>query len=270
MVTLNGVLTMQYGVYSSAVIIHITGLLFIFVLILYKRERVFLKRQAWFLYLGGAIGVFITVFINMAFGRISVSAILALGLLGQSAAGLFFDHFGFFDLPKRLFSRIKLLGIFLILCGIASMIDKLEIVAVILSFAAGVLAVLARTLNAKLACVTSVRISTFFNYFIGLAVTVPVFLIFGRSEPVFTEFVLSSKFYMYLGGIAGVCIVLISNMVVVKISAFYLVLLLFIGQVFSGILIDAVISHAFSLRILIGGILVTAGLCVNLLIDRKS
>jgi drug/metabolite transporter (DMT)-like permease len=54
-----------------------------------------------------------------------------------------------------------------------------------------------------------------------------------------------------------------------KISAFYLSLFMFIGQVFSGILVDLVLSHAFSPRNMIGGIFVTAGLCVNLLLDRK-
>jgi transporter family-2 protein len=245
-------------------------LILIFLLALLKRDRIFSKRHAWFLYLGGALGVFITVFINMAFGRISVSAILALGLLGQSITGLVFDHFGYFGMPKRLFSKKKLLGIFLILCGIISMINNLEILAVIICFAAGVLAVIARTLNAKLACVTSVRVSTFYNYLIGLAITVPVFFILGRNEAIFTCFVFSSNWYIYFGGIVGVCVVLLSNMVVVKISAFYLTLLLFIGQVFSGMLIDIFLMQAFSMRILIGGIFVTAGLCVNLLLDRSK
>jgi hypothetical protein len=44
---------------------------------------------------------------------------------------------------------------------------------------------------------------------------------------------------------------------------------LFIGQVFSGLLIDVIISQSFSLRNMIGGIFVAAGLCVNLLLDRK-
>jgi hypothetical protein len=57
---------------------------------------------------------------------------------------------------------------------------------------------------------------------------------------------------------------------VIKISAFYLSLFLFIGQVFSGILVDMVISQTFSLRNLIGGIFVALGLSVNLLLDRKK
>jgi len=65
-------------------------------------------------------------------------------------------------------------------------------------------------------------------------------------------------------------VVILGNITVVKVSAFYLTLLIFIGQIFSGILIDAVISGEFSARILTGGILVAIGLCVNLLLDRKK
>jgi len=53
-----------------------------------------------------------------------------------------------------------------------------------------------------------------------------------------------------------------------KISAFYLTLLLFVGQVFAGIAIDAIIDQAFSLPIIIGGVLVGAGLCADLLLER--
>ena len=62
----------------------------------------------------------------------------------------------------------------------------------------------------------------------------------------------------------------LSNVLVVKISAFYLTLFLFIGQVFSGILIDIALTQEFSYINLVGGILVVAGLCVNLLLDRQG
>ncbi|MDR0289925.1 MAG: DMT family transporter [Treponema sp.] len=87
-----------------------------------------------------------------------------------------------------------------------------------------------------------------------------------KRERLFSQ---RQTWFLYLGGIFGVCVVLLSNITVTKISAFYLSLFLFIGQVFSGILIDAVIAQTFSLRNLIGGIFVAAGLCINLLLDRR-
>jgi len=269
MVAFNGGLTTQYGVYSATVMIHIVGLLLITTVVLFKRERVFSQRYAWFLYLGGAIGVMTTIFNNFSFGRISVSAILALGLLGQSVTGLIIDQYGFLGMPKHPFTRQKLIGIFLIIIGIVSMINNFEIIAVVVSFAAGVNIILSRTLNGKLSNLTSERVSTFYNYIVGLIISIPVFLLLGRNEIILTEFAFSPRWYIYLGGVLGVCVVLIGNITVVKISAFYLTLLIFIGQVFTGVLIDMIISQQLSSRNLIGGVLVAAGLSVNLFLDNK-
>lgn len=269
MVAFNGGLTEQYGIYSATVIIHIVGLILITAAVLVKREKLFEKRYEWFLYLGGAIGVLTTIFNNLAFGRISVSAILALGLFGQSIAGLIIDQHGFMGMPKHPFTKRKIIGLTLILAGIASMINNFEIIAMVVSFAAGVTIVISRTLNAKLADLTSVRTGTFYNYMVGLIIAIPVFLLLGRNEIIMMEFAVSSNWFIYLGGVLGVCVVLISNITVVKISALYLTLLIFIGQVFTGIVIDVVITQEMSSRNLIGGILVALGLCINLFLDNR-
>jgi len=268
MIAVNGMLTVEYGIYSATVVIHIVGLIVIAIVVLVKRERPFGTRYSWFLYLGGAIGVMTTVFNNVSFGRISVSAILALGLLGQSVAGLIVDQYGIMGMPKHPFTKRKLIGLMLIIAGIASMINTFEPVAVVVSFIAGCTIVASRTVNAKLADLTSVRVSTFYNYVVGLFVAIPVFLLLGRNEITFAEFSFAPQWYIYMGGVLGVCVVLIFNIIVVKISAFYLTLLVFIGQVFSGIAIDIVLSGEVSLRNLIGGVLVALGLSVNLFLDR--
>lgn len=270
MVAVNGGLTERYGVYSAAVIIHIVGLLIIIAVVLIKREKFFSKRFAWYLYLGGAIGVLTTVFNNFAFGRISVSAILALGLFGQSITGLAIDRYGLFGMQKYPFTKEKLLGLALIIAGIVSMITSFEAAAVAVSFIAGVNIVLSRTLNAKLADLTSVRVSTFYNYFVGLFIAILAFLLLGGNEIEPIDTVPIQNWFIYLGGVLGVGVVLLSNIVVVKVSAFYLTLLIFIGQVFSGVLIDVVITQTVSLRNILGGVLVAAGLCANLMIDRKQ
>jgi transporter family-2 protein len=270
MVAFNGGLTAQYGVYSATVIIHIVGLIFISGVVLAKRGNPFAERYAWFLYLGGAIGVMTTIFNNFAFGRISVSAILALGLFGQSIMGIIVDQYGLMGMPRHPFGKRKLIGLGLILCGIAYMITDFHAIAVAVSFAAGVIIVISRTLNARLAGLTSVQTSTFFNYAIGLAVSVSVYLLLGSQETAIPAFSISPDLYIYLGGMLGVCVVLLSNITVTKVSAFYLTLLIFIGQVFSGILIDIAIAQALSVHNLTGGILVTIGLCVNLVLDNKA
>ncbi len=268
MVAINGVLTERYGVYSATVIIHIVGLIIILAWVLIKRERPFAKFHARHLYLGGAIGVFTTAFNNIAYGRISVSAILALGLFGQSVTGIFIDQYGWMGMPKHPFNRQKLVGFALILAGIAAMTDKFELVAVIVSLATGVTIIVSRTINAKLADVTSIPVSTFYNYAIGLVCAILLYLILGSGESINTA--IAPNWYIFVGGALGVSVVWLSNVTVMKVSAFYLSLLLFVGQVFSGIAVDAFIEQSFSPRSLIGGVLVAAGLIVNLVLERRG
>jgi len=269
-VPVNGGLADHYGVNSASVLIHITGIIIIITIVLLKREKPFAKRQAWYLYLGGAIGVLTVACNNLAFGHISVSAILALILLGQGITGLAFDQYGWLGMPKHPFHKRRIIGLVLTLSGIVVMIDRFNIIAVSLSFLAGVIMVISRTLNAKLAERTSIWVSTFYNYAVGLCVAIVVFLILGNSEPIYTDFSISPDFYIYFGGPLSVCLILISNIVVTKIPSFYLSLLLFIGQVFSGILIDAFIDQSFSITIIIGGVLVTAGLCADMVFSSKT
>jgi len=269
MITVNGELSEQYGLYWATVFIHLAGLCLITIIVLAKKERPFAVRYPWFFYLAGAIGVFNVVSNNFAFGRISVSAILALGLLGQGVSGLIINHYGLWGMARRPFSRGNLVGLVLIFCGIAPMLTDFEILAVILSFAVGIGVILNVTFNARLANVTSVRISTFFNYVTGLSVALLVYFMFDIGETPLFGVTFSHTWYVYTGGFIGVAVITLSNVIVPKIGAFYLTLLMFIGQIFAGILIDAMLDGAFSLRIFLGGALVSAGLGANLLLDRK-
>ena len=268
MVAINGSLAWQYGVHFSAMFVHVSGLILIAAIVLLKREHKAIKRYHRHLYLGGVVGVFTLFANNFAYGRISVSALLALILLGQSVSGLFFDQFGWLGSPKNPFHESRIIGPILIAAGIAVMIDNFDAPAVILSFFSGITIVVSRTINAKLAGISSIRISTFFNYLLGTMVIVPIFFIFGRGEPVFTDLVVSPNPILYIGGFMGVALILIGNIIVPKVPGFYLSLMMFVGQVTTGMLLDAVILQTFSLTVLYGGILVTVGLCADLYLSR--
>jgi len=270
MILVNGTLTQHYGVHLSTIIIHISGLILITAVVLIKRVKPFAKRHSWYIYLGGALGVLTTVSNNVSFSRISVSALLALVLLGQSVASLTVDQFGWLGMKRRPFNSRRIFGLLLIIAGIAVMIDRFDTLAVVMSFLAGWTIVMSRTLNARLSELSSVLESTFFNYVVGLAVSIPVFLVLGIRVTDFPGLTISPNPLMYVGGLMGVCLVWISNIVVSKISAFYLSLIMFIGQVFMGVMIDAVIARSFSLTILAGGTLVTVGLCADLFIVNKQ
>ncbi len=271
MITVNGGLTAVYGVYAATVIIHIAGLILIGGIILFRREKPFQKRLPWYLYIGGVLGVATTASTNFAFGKISVSAILALGLFGMSVAGVLVDQFGLFGMRKHPFRAYQLPGILLVLGGILWMMGGDFVFWPVLAvFLSGALLVVSRSYNARLADETSVYVSTFFNYICGLCTAIPVFMLFGRNDSVWAGLALAPHWWSYIGGMIGVVTVWLSNVVVVKISQLYITLLMFVGQVFTGVLLDALIDGAFSTANIIGGVLVALGLALNLLLERRA
>ena len=271
MIAFNGGLTTAYGMYSATVIIHIVGLILIGAIILFRREKPFAKRLPWYLYIGGVLGVATTASVNFAFGKISLSAILALGLFGQSVAGVLVDQLGLFGMRKHPFRAYQIPGLLLVAGGIGWMMGgDFPIWPVLAVFGSGVLLVISRSYNSRLADETSLYISTFFNYVCGLATAIPVFLLFGGGEAVWAGLALAPNWWSYLGGAIGVATVWLSNVVVVKIPQLYITLLMFVGQVFTGVLLDALSSGAFSTANLIGGALVALGLALNLLFERRA
>ncbi|WP_322006404.1 DMT family transporter [Clostridium butyricum] len=124
---------------------------------------------------------------------------------------------------------------------------------IFLSILTGVIIVVSRILNTKLSEKIGLLESSYFNYLTGAVTSIILFLFVGES------FNLSSlktvPFYGYLGGILGVSIVILNSVVTPKLSAFYVTLLIFIGQLFTGIVIDWIVSNHLPINKLIGGIL---------------
>lgn len=274
MIVVNGQLVSALGLYSSTAIIHFVGLVFIvFVYSFSNKSKRNAKRLPFYMYLGGMIGVFTIVFNNIAFGKISISAILALGLLGQSITSIIIDQFGLFNMPQSKFNKRKIVGFVFLLLGIFIMTSNQKstnTVAVIVSLLTGLTIVLGRTINAQLAQETSMIKSTLFNYIVGFATSIIILLIVGRDEILFASFTLPSNWWVYTGGIIGVFTIMLLNITVSKVSSFYLTLLLFVGQVFSGIIVDIILSGVFSYNNLIGGILVAVGLSLNVIFDKLT
>ncbi|MEG2935010.1 MAG: DMT family transporter [Clostridium sp.] len=142
--------------------------------------------------------------------------------------------------------------------------------ALFLSFIAGVSIVVARIINANLGDKIGVLSSTFFNYVTGLFFSFIILLF--TSEMALIPGLSLSKVPLigYLGGIVGVIVVSLSSYVAPRISAFYMTLFCFIGQLFVGIIIDYINFGTLSFGKILGGFLVLAGLIFNLNLDKKS
>lgn len=129
---------------------------------------------------------------------------------------------------------------------------------------------LSRTVNARLAGEIGEWQSTLINYCTGLPVTavLALVLLLSKTYSIPTVSFSFSQIWIYLGGLLGVVTVLLYNVIVPKVSAFHLTLLTFTGEVFTGILLDTFTGGTYLSASLWGGILVTLGIALNLILEQ--
>lgn len=140
---------------------------------------------------------------------------------------------------------------------------------ILISILAGVSIVLSRIINSKLGDKIGVFQSTFYNFLTGLLFSM-VILFFSKETFIATGYALSSiPFVAFIGGFIGVIFITLSNYIAPKISTFYMTLLIFVGQLFVGIIIDYFTLNQLSIGKIIGGIVVSIGLAYNLMIDKQ-
>lgn len=141
---------------------------------------------------------------------------------------------------------------------------------IIIAVLSGVTNVASRSINYVLSEKIGMYQSTFFNYVLGLIGSLLLLLISGETVKLFSASSYDASWFYYTGGLVGVVFVTLSSFLSSKVSSFYLTLLLFVGQLFTGILIDYVANGYISIYQVIGGILVIAGLGFNLYIDKSE
>lgn len=136
----------------------------------------------------------------------------------------------------------------------------------ILAFLAGVFTLISVITNSNLAKYIGTRQSTLINFIAGLSVSIILYIFFNNQPFEFINFPIWALF----GGLFGVFIVIISNLIIPKIPTIYSTLLIFIGQLFTGLLIDCFQANTLQLNKVIGAFLIITGLFYNLLVDKKD
>jgi len=275
MVLFNGGLTEKYGAFYAAFIIHIVGSLFaLFIYSLRKeKKRLFICRPKW-IYLGGVIGVSTTIFLNMAFGFISMTSIVALGLLGQLVTSLFVDHFGLFGSKKIPFQKSSIIGLLFSIGGVFIMLDTSvtkAIIAVFVSLLSGVSVVIARSINAHLAKEVGALNGSLINHLVGLPITLVLALLMTSSSST-SNIIRNGTFpvWIYFGGTLGVMLVLLNNIVVPKVSAFRITVLTFVGQVITGIILDLFFGNSVLDASFQGGMLIAIGVLISMVTEQYN
>lgn len=141
---------------------------------------------------------------------------------------------------------------------------------ILLAILGGVLTTLSMIVSSALGKKIGLIQSTIIHYMGGLIGG--VFILIGMGSASAPSIIDLSKMplYIFLGGIMGVIVVYISNIVIPKIPVVYSTLLMFSGQMICAIIIDTIIIGEFSLKKLLGAIIVVLGIFYNSKIDEKE
>ena len=141
---------------------------------------------------------------------------------------------------------------------------------ILVAILAGVSVVISRIFNSIIADEIGTLQGTFINYLTGLMAAFILFILSKEYLNIGNINYSSIPFYSYLGGAIGILVVLLSNYTTPKVSNFSLSLLVFIGQLSIGILIDYYSYSTISIGKIIGGILILLGLSYNMIIDKNA
>jgi transporter family-2 protein len=78
-----------------------------------------LARMPWWAWLGGFVGATYVTTVFMAIPEIGTAATVGLTIAGQQAASVLVDRYGWFRLPRRPLSALRLAGAVVLLAGVA-------------------------------------------------------------------------------------------------------------------------------------------------------
>ena len=141
---------------------------------------------------------------------------------------------------------------------------------VILAFISGITVILSMITNSQLSKRVGVLQGSFVNYVVGLIFALIVFIITKGYNTIEVSKFYGIPIWAYFGGALGVIVVSISSMIIPKIPTIYSTLLIFIGQLFCGILLDFYKDGLISKGKMIGGLLILIGMLYNFYVDKIS
>ncbi len=272
MILMNGRLNAQIGIWLEVAVVHTVGLIFAALFLLVTKKKIHLdKSQPWWIYIGGVIGVTTTVFQTFAYGKISMTSISALGLLGETLTSIIIDSFGLFGMEKHKLPLNNLIGLAFALAGILLMLDNSvgqAMTAVILALLVGLSIVTSRSINARLAKSVGSMQSSFINILGGFPVAWLLAFILTPHASINPAHILSGPFWIYLGGAVSIFTVGMNSYVSKHISQFSLTLLSFIGQLSMGFMIDIFSGTTANTGSLIGGGLISFGMILNMALNH--
>jgi transporter family-2 protein len=274
--SVNSILAVGAGNALSSVIIHVAGLIAVSVVLLFRKEGPkggkAEGRAPFYLYLAGIVGVGTVYSCNLAYGALGASLSVALALFGQMLGSVAVDATGLLGRKKYPFTLRNLPGLLIAAAGVAVISWgewKMEIPYLALAFVSGLLPLLSFILNSQLAGHIGVMRGTRVNYLVGLAASLLILALFGSSVRAHVEAAAGMNLLVLSGGgILGVIMTGATNYLFPRIPALASTLLMFAGQTFAGLGIDAVTTGHIALKQPLGALILLAGLAVNALLTK--
>lgn len=140
---------------------------------------------------------------------------------------------------------------------------------IVLAIICGGLTIVSIIINANLGQKLGVFQGGFVNYVMGLSVTLIIIALLRLTGNFQIDSFTGIPFYAYLGGFVGVMVVVASNIVIPKIPAVYSTVLIFIGQIFTGLFIDYIRIGNISIGKIVGGLIIIGGIMYNSYVDKS-
>ena len=281
-VMVGALITAMYGVNSrlsglvgyvaATVVIHLSGLIAVSIICLFKREHARPERLPFYYFLGGVIGVGTVFSATYSFSVLSASLAVALSLLGQTLTSIVVDAVGFLGRKKYPLTVRRLPGILLAIAGVIFMAENWQtnVVPMLIALAAGALPTISVSLNSELGLRKGLFRSTRINYITGLATALVVALVARPLVVPAARGVLAAGPLLALGGgIMGVGVVAGMSTIFPRMQAFAATLLVFSGQALTGVLIDFIREGSLDIRKLVGTLVLLGGLALNALLSRQ-
>jgi uncharacterized membrane protein YdcZ (DUF606 family) len=139
----------------------------------------------------------------------------------------------------------------------------------ILALFMGVIVVITPVLNGQLTLRTSTYKTAHLSFIVGGLSATAIFLIFGNSI-IGTGFLSNTQPLYYSSIFFGVFLILLMNYYSSRIPAFLIVIIPFVGQTITGVLVDYYLIDKFSLTKLIGAGVILLGLYINAQIEKRD
>lgn len=234
------------------------------------------KKSRWYMYFGGLFGICVMVCNFYSVLNVGSALAMAAAVFGQSLTGLVTDLLGLFSMPKRKQSTLKWISLALSFTGIfimsLSQSGSFRLIYILMGVLAGIMTMLQMTYNSSFAKAKGAVFSARQNAISGLAGTIIYAALLMPEETLhgFTLLPSASFLSIITGGTLAIVVVVSTNLVIPRIPAVYSALLLSCGQILTSIVIDTFLYDLFSPSLLIGSLVMLAGIGLNFSADRKA